>query len=83
MFDQAMPKNTAAMSVVHKDGGVVHEMNDLKVSNVELVVPFIRAGLYVLIRTRLATDYVVPVAIALTAIGSFFWVYPTLLVSLE
>lgn len=78
MFNDAMPDNKAAVSFVGKPGGLVMDYHDLHVSNWELVVPFVRAGVYLCIRTRLVTDYVFPVALSISAFASFIKQVPPL-----
>lgn len=74
MFNQAMPPNTASVSFEHKDDmkvdGIIDE-NELHVSNVELIWPFIKAGTYIVFRTRLVTDYVFPPMFALLAYSTY------------
>jgi hypothetical protein len=74
MFDRAMPRNTAAASFVGKEGGQLVDENELTVSNWELLLPFVRAAVYIVFRTRLATDYVLPIIIAISAYGTYFGV---------
>lgn len=71
MFSPAMPLNTAAISFVGKDGGVVVDENELHVSNRELIVPFVRAGIYITFCTRLVTDYVLPLLVAIFAYSTY------------
>lgn len=77
MFHSAMPPNTAAVSFEDKDDMKVKGTVDseLPVSNIELILPFIRAGIYVVMRTRLATDYFFPAMFAVLAFSTYFsWV---------
>ncbi len=75
MFNKAMPPNTAAVSFEHKDDmkvdGIIDE-GELYVSNAALIVPFIRAGIYICVRTRLVTDYFFPPLFAALAFLSYF-----------
>lgn len=71
MFHEAMPPNTASASFIPKNGGMVVEENNLKVSNKELILPFIRAGLYVTFRTRLVTDYALPLLLSGVAYATY------------
>lgn len=70
MFHEAMPPNTAAASFVGKQGGTVVDEN-VDVSNWELLLPFARAAIYIVFRTRLATDYVLPIVIAIAAYSTY------------
>ncbi|WP_283743818.1 hypothetical protein [Sideroxydans sp. CL21] len=84
MFHSAMPPNTAAASFEHKDDmkvdGVIDE-NELHVSDVELILPFIRASIYIVVRTRLVTDYVFPPMFAVLAFSTYFSCVQSLLKS--
>lgn len=71
MFNEAMPKNTAAASFCGKEGGAVIDLNEIHISNYELIRPFILSALYIIFRTRLVTDYVFLIAICLLAYSSY------------
>ena len=71
MFHKAMRPNTAAVSFAPKDQGAVIDENELHVSNAELIWPFIRSSFYILIRTRLATDFVFPPILAFLAYATY------------
>jgi len=70
-FDEAMPKNTAAITYEPKEDGAVLDNNDLHVKKKELVIPFIVAGFYVIFRTSLVTTYVLPVIFTVFAFSTY------------
>lgn len=78
MFHKAMPENTAAVTFVGKQGGAVIDYSDLHVAKRELIWPYVRAGFYICVRTRLVTDYVLPVFLTIAAFASFIKEFPTL-----
>lgn len=70
IFNDAVPTNTAFMSFVGKKGGIVID-ETIEVRRKELAVPFARAAFYVVFRTRLVTDYVLPLILAIAAFSSY------------
>ena len=71
MFDDAMPDNTAAVSFCGIQGGPVIDMNEVRIENKELVIPFIVASIYVTARTNIITEYAFPIGISFLAFLSY------------
>lgn len=71
MFNDAMPPNIAAASLCGKEGGSVFDINEIPVSNSELLIPFVKSALYIVFRTRLFTDYIFPIVMCILAFLSY------------
>lgn len=71
MFDGSLEWNNAFMSIEPKSSGPVIDLHDLHVSNRELILPFIRSAAYILFRTSLVTEFVLPVLLAVAAFASY------------
>ena len=70
IFERSIPPSTAHISFIHKTGGAILE-HRVSVSNWELIIPFLISATYVTFRTRVVTDYVLPVIIAAAAYSTY------------
>ena len=70
LFDPRFDKNIANVSVCPVDGGVIDTF-DLIVTGRDRARFFLIAGFYITSRTRLVTDYILPVLVAVFAFGSY------------
>ena len=71
MFNVAMPPNTAATSFCGIDGGVVFDLNEIPISNRELINPYIKSSFYIVFRTPLFTEYIFPYLLCFAAALSY------------
>ena len=78
-YENGLKVKTAEASFVGKGGGAVVTLSGYPVSTYDLVWPAIRAAIYIILRTRLVTDYIFPIAFSLFALATFWWGFPKLL----
>lgn len=72
MYRGGQQKNTAFSTYCGKDGGLVIESNGVPVTKTDQIMPFIRAAIYIMLRTRLVTDYALPVVLAMIAFLTYW-----------
>lgn len=70
IWDENIASNNAFMSICGVQGGVIVE-DTLMFSHVEVVRPFLLGFLYIIFRTRLATDYLFPLFLAAFAVSTY------------
>ena len=78
MYRTGSFRNTAFASYCGIDGGHIIDFNKIPVSKVEQFLPLLRAAFYVMVRTRLVTDYILPAVIAIIAFLTYWPGTPSL-----
>ena len=73
-----LPLNTVHMALVEQGGGTIHTFTNVKVYKRNLIWPITKSFFYIVIRTRLGTDYILPYILAFFGFSSYWHWIPNL-----